>query len=172
MTAPITSGWSKFRRVGFAPTGKAPPFHGARRTRGRRMLKFFFPPLFTNTVPTAHIFKRFLHETFQSSNAGEEEQQVVRVQEFAGATMLGIMYRYQKAVLFQEPFRRAGKGTLERVVRRLVPPSFVTAVSPLGGTANITLRLWLECGSTWLASCRTNYRYRRRCSNPSPVVIC
>ena len=33
MTAPITSGWSKSRRVGFAPTGKAPPFHGARRTR-------------------------------------------------------------------------------------------------------------------------------------------
>ena len=32
MTAPITSGWSKLRRVGFAPTGKAPPFHGARRT--------------------------------------------------------------------------------------------------------------------------------------------
>ena len=76
------------------------------------------------------IFKRFLHETFQSSNAGEEEQQVVRVQEIAGATMLGIMYRYQKAVLFQEPFGRAGKGTLERVIRRLVPPSFVTAVSP------------------------------------------
>lgn len=76
------------------------------------------------------IFKRFLRETFQSPNAGEEEQQVVRVQEIAGATMLGIMHRYQKAVLFQEPFGRAGKGTLERVIRRLVPPSFVTAVSP------------------------------------------
>ena len=36
MTAPITSGWSKLRRVGFAPTGKAPPFHGARRTRVAR----------------------------------------------------------------------------------------------------------------------------------------
>ena len=76
------------------------------------------------------IFTRFLHETFESSNAGEEEQQLVRVQEIAGATMLGTMYRYQKAVLFQEPFGRAGKGTLERVIRRLVPPEFVTAVSP------------------------------------------
>ena len=34
MIALITSGGSKFRRVGFAPTGKAPPCHGARRTRG------------------------------------------------------------------------------------------------------------------------------------------
>jgi hypothetical protein len=28
MTAPVASGWSG-RRVGLAPTGKAPPFHGA-----------------------------------------------------------------------------------------------------------------------------------------------
>src|SRR5208337_3670143 len=28
MTAPVTSGWS-VRRVGLAPTGKAPPSHGA-----------------------------------------------------------------------------------------------------------------------------------------------
>jgi hypothetical protein len=32
MTAPIASGWSGCR-VGFAPTGKAPPFHGARAER-------------------------------------------------------------------------------------------------------------------------------------------
>src|SRR5271166_5384648 len=30
MTAPVTSGWS-VRRVGLAPTGKAPPSHGARK---------------------------------------------------------------------------------------------------------------------------------------------
>src|SRR5271169_2766538 len=29
MPAPVASGWSG-RRVGLAPTGKAPPFHGAR----------------------------------------------------------------------------------------------------------------------------------------------
>jgi hypothetical protein len=28
MTAPVASGWSR-GRVGLAPTGKAPPFHGA-----------------------------------------------------------------------------------------------------------------------------------------------
>ncbi len=28
MTAPVASGWSD-RRVGLAPTGKAPPYHGA-----------------------------------------------------------------------------------------------------------------------------------------------
>ena len=36
MTAPIATGRSKSCRVGFAPTGKAPPFHGARRTSGCR----------------------------------------------------------------------------------------------------------------------------------------
>jgi hypothetical protein len=33
MTAPVASGGSKNRRAGFAPAGKAPPFHGARRTQ-------------------------------------------------------------------------------------------------------------------------------------------
>jgi len=31
MTASIASGWSKSCRVGFSPTGKSPPFHGARQ---------------------------------------------------------------------------------------------------------------------------------------------
>jgi putative DNA primase/helicase len=44
--------------------------------------------------------------------------------------MLGIMHRYQKAVLFYDPYGRAGKGTLERILRALVPGEFVTAVSP------------------------------------------
>ena len=30
MTAPIASGWSDSCRVGLSPTGRAPPFHGAR----------------------------------------------------------------------------------------------------------------------------------------------
>ncbi len=32
MTAPVASGWSD-GRVGFAPTGKAPPYHGAHPER-------------------------------------------------------------------------------------------------------------------------------------------
>jgi hypothetical protein len=32
LTAPVASGWSRCR-VGLAPTGKAPPFHGARQER-------------------------------------------------------------------------------------------------------------------------------------------
>ncbi len=38
MTAPVASGWSD-RRVGLAPTGKAPPYHGAhpKRTFGRKV---------------------------------------------------------------------------------------------------------------------------------------
>jgi putative DNA primase/helicase len=79
--------------------------------------------------PTPH-FKAFLHETFDSERAGEEQQQMDLVQEIAGAVMLGLMPRHQKAVLFYEPFGRAGKGTLERILRNLVPATFVTAVSP------------------------------------------
>src|SRR5712692_1776390 len=41
MTAPIASGWSG-RRVGLAPTGKAPPFHGHKRTFDRGQASCFF----------------------------------------------------------------------------------------------------------------------------------
>ena len=76
------------------------------------------------------LFNRFLNETFESGRVGEEAEQRNLVQEIAGATMLGLMPRFQKAVQFYDPFGRAGKGTLERILRQLVPASFVTAVSP------------------------------------------
>lgn len=76
------------------------------------------------------LFDTFLHETFASTTQDEEQQQVALVQEISGAIMLGLMHKHQKAVQFYDPFGRAGKGTLERILRQLVPPSFVTAVSP------------------------------------------
>lgn len=85
---------------------------------------------FTPKKQDTTLFDGFLHETFVSNNEGEEEQQCRLVQEIAGAIMLGLMPRFQKAVQFYDPFGRAGKGTLERILRQLVPPSFVTAVSP------------------------------------------
>ncbi len=57
MTAPIASGWSESRRVGFASTGKAPPLHGARRTRGPRYCRKFQPSKSDRTQPT----KKGLH---------------------------------------------------------------------------------------------------------------
>jgi P4 family phage/plasmid primase-like protien len=44
--------------------------------------------------------------------------------------MLGLMPKHQKSVLFYDPYGRAGKGTMERFLRGLVPDSFVTAISP------------------------------------------
>ena len=44
--------------------------------------------------------------------------------------MLGLMPRFQKAIQYHDKFGRAGKGTLERCQRGLVPKEFVTAVSP------------------------------------------
>lgn len=38
LTAPVASGRSESDRVGFAPTGKAPPLHGARRTWAAQIL--------------------------------------------------------------------------------------------------------------------------------------
>lgn len=85
---------------------------------------------FTPTQMLTPMFDDFLHQTFRSPNEGEEAQQVTLVQEIFGAVMLGIAHRYQKAALFFDPFGRAGKGTLEAMIRSVVPPEFVTAVSP------------------------------------------
>lgn len=76
------------------------------------------------------LFDKFLHETFESPGKGEEDQQRRLLQELAGAIMLGLMPKFQKAIFFYDPFGRAGKGTLERMLRELVPSHYVTAVSP------------------------------------------
>jgi len=76
------------------------------------------------------MFDAFMHETFKSDVPEEKEQQLRLMQEIVGAIMLGLMARHQKAVQFYDPFGRAGKGTLERIITRLVPSSFTSAVSP------------------------------------------
>lgn len=76
------------------------------------------------------MFDVFLHETFQSSCEGEEQQQIDRIQEIYGATMFGLMQRYHKAVLSYDPYGRAGKGTACDILAALVPQEFVTNVSP------------------------------------------
>ena len=76
------------------------------------------------------LFNAFLHETFQSIVPDEEQQQLTLLQEIAGGITLGIMARHQKAVQFYDPYGRAGKGTFERMITELVPPSFISAVSP------------------------------------------
>ena len=85
---------------------------------------------FTPAKVSTPLFDKFLHETFQSGYEGEEEQQICLLQEIAGGIMLGILYKFQTAVLFYEPFGRAGKGTLEKQIRCLVPKEFISAISP------------------------------------------
>ena len=75
-------------------------------------------------------FDAFLHETFGSPDSREESEQINLVQEIFGATMLGLMPKYQKAALYYDPFGRAGKGTLMEIQTELVPHEYVTAVSP------------------------------------------
>jgi len=76
------------------------------------------------------LFEDFLHQTFESNHEGEEQQQITLLQEIAGGIMLGIIYKYQIAILFYDPFGRAGKGATEKQFRALVPKEFVTAISP------------------------------------------
>jgi P4 family phage/plasmid primase-like protien len=85
---------------------------------------------FTPVKMATPMFDEFLRQTFESKHAGEEEQQITLMQEIAGGIMLGILHKFQVAVLFYEPFGRAGKGTLEKQLRQLVPKEFVTAISP------------------------------------------
>ncbi len=76
------------------------------------------------------LFDTFLGDTFKSPNEGEEGQQCQLLQEIFGAVMLGLMPQFQKAILFYDPFGRSGKGTVERILRKLVSKKYVTAVSP------------------------------------------
>jgi putative DNA primase/helicase len=76
------------------------------------------------------LFLAFLHDTFKSENPDEEAQQITLLQEIIGTIILGIMARYQKAALFYDPFGRAGKGTMERIIRSLVPKELISAASP------------------------------------------
>lgn len=85
---------------------------------------------FTPETMAIPLFDKFLHETFQSAHEGEEEEQIHLLQEIAGGIMLGVLYKFQTAVLFYEPFGRAGKGTTEKQIRCLVPKEFISAISP------------------------------------------
>lgn len=85
---------------------------------------------FTPTQMPTPMFDAFLHETFASGNDDETAQQIRLLQEVVGGIMLGILHKYQIAVLFYEPFGRAGKGTLEKQIRALVPTEFISAISP------------------------------------------
>lgn len=86
---------------------------------------------YSPTVGPTPLFDQFLQDTFKSDKPGETEEQIALVQEIAGTILLGNLYKYQFAVLFYDPYGRAGKGTLERILRRLVPKEFTSAVSPM-----------------------------------------
>lgn len=120
-----------------APIGLACP-SGFYRLDGKKLAVEPLSPLHRQRVqltfdpadtPAPH-FHAFLEETFASATPGDCEEQIRLVQEIMGAIMLGIAHRFQKAIMFYDPYGRAGKGTLERIIRELVPAKFVTAISP------------------------------------------
>ena len=94
---------------------------------------------FTPTHVATPMFDKFLHETFMTERQGEEAQQIDLMQEIFGASMFGVMARYHKAVMFYDPFGRAGKGTACDLLVELTPPEFVTSVSPFKWNAEYYL---------------------------------
>lgn len=85
---------------------------------------------FTPAMMPIPLFDKFIGETFKSVHDGEEDQQTQLMQEIAGGIMLGTLHKFQTAILFYEPFGRAGKGTIEKQLRKLVPEEFHSAISP------------------------------------------
>lgn len=80
-------------------------------------------------MPTP-VYDAFMEETFYSQVPGEEEDQRRLVEEVAGAAMLGLAPRYQKAFLWIDRHGRAGKGTLQTIYENLVPSDLCAAVPP------------------------------------------
>jgi putative DNA primase/helicase len=92
----------------------------------RQRLRLDYTP---RAMPTP-LFDQFLTDTFQVEDQEEQQQQIAVVQEIFGGIMLGILHRYQKAVLFYDPLGRAGKGTIVEIIKSLLPKQFITSVTP------------------------------------------
>lgn len=95
--------------------------------RHRQLRSLPFEP---EDVPTP-LYDVFRAETFHSANEGEQEEQIRLLDEFAGAAMLGIGYRFQKAFVWMDRYGRAGKGAMQEILGRLVHPNLTSAISPL-----------------------------------------
>ncbi|MFI8616213.1 DUF5906 domain-containing protein [Acidovorax sp. NPDC077693] len=87
-------------------------------------------PFEPEDVPTP-LYDAFRAETFYSTNEGEEQEQISLLDEFAGASMLGIGHRFQKAFVWMDRYGRAGKGAMQEILGRLVHPDLTSAISPL-----------------------------------------
>ncbi|CAN5359832.1 hypothetical protein BH10PSE17_BH10PSE17_25180 [soil metagenome] len=119
-----------------APVGVASRLGFHRLVAGDVVLEELRPEHRQRTLAPAPIegpltmWLRFLHTSFASKTDGECEAQIAMLQEIFGAVMLGIMARYEKAVLFYGP-GRSGKGTAAKVLERLIEDSARCAVSPM-----------------------------------------
>lgn len=85
-------------------------------------------PVRPNVMETP-LFNRFLDQTFECPDSDEKASQISLLQEVMGSIMLGTMAKYEKVVLFKGP-GRAGKGTLMKIIERMLPDEVRAAVSP------------------------------------------
>ena len=72
-------------------------------------------------------FDQFLQETFIGPD-GRGEDRILLMQEVFGAVLLRLTHNYHKAVLFYDPFGRAGKGVISTIIGQLIPASVTEAI--------------------------------------------
>jgi putative DNA primase/helicase len=86
----------------------------------------------TEVTPTdtdTSRFDQFLDQTFRHDDLDTSIAQQRLLQEIVGATLVGVLYRYEKAVLLHGK-AQAGKSTILRLIEALFPKQFVGSVSP------------------------------------------
>lgn len=83
-------------------------------------------PFAPNSMPTP-LFDKFLQETFMQPD-GRGADRITLMQEVFGAVLLRLTHRYHKAVLFYDPFGRAGKGTISKIIEQLISASVTEAI--------------------------------------------
>jgi putative DNA primase/helicase len=91
--------------------------------------RFAMPVIPTDTDTSR--FDQFLDATFRHDDLDVSIAQQHLLQEIFGAALLGILYRYEKAVLLHGK-GQAGKSTILKLIEALFPPEFVGTVSPFG----------------------------------------
>jgi putative DNA primase/helicase len=85
-----------------------------------------------NVTPTprpADRWERYLDATFAHKSFDVAHKQRRLLQEIIGCALVGLLYKFEKAILFFG-LQHSGKSTLLRIIEALVPREYLCAVSP------------------------------------------
>lgn len=89
----------------------------------------FAVPIVPDARAPSPLFDAFLDMTFRADDSAHTLEQQALLQEIVGSTIVGLLPAFEKVVLLKGE-GESGKSTLLRILRALIPPQFVTSVSP------------------------------------------